>query len=194
MWHDVMIISSTHHRSNYNNPLQPQEPLQIICALRGTVAGVVYCQRSGSPDVFLHKCFLTIYAVQHLILHRKVKSFLLARLYSALHLDIHFELRLFFLFLQQLYSLWSLQQKKKRLNNRHRRTWYQNVLTSASRTTLQTLWRPFLQSFKPPDNFSGPSKSPCFWLGCFPSFSSLDSFGSGLKGFAWWSSESWLSL
>ena len=52
----------------------------------------------------------------------------LTRQFSALQLDIRLELRMLFLISSHLNSLHQLQHKKKRLNNRRRRTRFRQSL------------------------------------------------------------------
>ena len=121
---DVVNNSLTPHRSKYNSPLKPLELIQVLSALPNTISGISYCHRSGSSDIcqLLNASFLTIHAVSHILLHRKLKLVSVTRHFSALQLEIRLELGMYFLISCHLHSLRQLQQKKKRMSSRRRRT------------------------------------------------------------------------
>ena len=127
IWHDVKNNSLTPHSSNFNNPLSPTA---LIQALPCDIAAIIYCQRTGSPDVFqlLRQSFLVITPVRHLLSHGKQHNPDLVRQYRVLHLPIHLELKIYFLLTQHLYQLKTLTRKKSRLNNKRRRTLYRRTL------------------------------------------------------------------
>ena len=130
IWHDVIFNSLTPHPSNFNNPLSPTALLQELRAFPCDIAAIIYCQRTGSPDVFhlLRQSFLVITPVRHLLSHRKQHNLALVRHNSALHLAIHLELKIYFLPSQHLHQLTNLTRKKSRLNNRRRRSLYRRTL------------------------------------------------------------------
>ena len=130
IWHDVINNSFTPHSSNFNNPLSPTAFLQELRALPCDIAAIIYCQRTGSPDVFrlLHQSFLVISPVRYLLFHRKEHNLALVRQYGVLHLAIHFELKIYFLLSQHFHQLTNLTRKKSRLNNRRRRSSYRRTL------------------------------------------------------------------
>ena len=51
-WHDVINNSLTPHSSNYHNPLSTEALVHTLSALPCDLVAIVYCQRTGSPDVF----------------------------------------------------------------------------------------------------------------------------------------------
>ena len=53
IWHDVIDKSLAPHSSNFNRPLSQPALLQELCALLCDIAAIVYCQHTGSPDVFV---------------------------------------------------------------------------------------------------------------------------------------------
>ena len=124
IWHDVINNSLTPHSSNFNSPLSPTALIQELRALPCDIAAIIYCQRTGSPDVFqlLRQSFLVISPVHHLLSHRKQHNPDLVRQYRVLHLPIHLELKIYLLLSQHLYQLKTLTRKKSRLNNKRRRT------------------------------------------------------------------------
>ena len=130
IWHDVINNSLTPHSSNFNNPLSPTALIQELRALPCDIAAIIYCQRTGSPDVFqlLRQTFLVISPVRHLLSHRKQHNSDLVCRYRGLHLPIHLELKIYFLLSQHLYQLKTLTCKKSRLNNKRRRTLYRRSL------------------------------------------------------------------
>ena len=130
IWHDVINNSLTPHSSNFKHPLSPKALLQELRALPCDIAAIIYCQRTGSPDIFqlLRQSFLVISPVRHLLSHRKQHNADLVRQYSVLHLPIHLELKIYFLLSQHIRQLQTLTRKKSRLNNKRRRTLYRRTL------------------------------------------------------------------
>ena len=124
IWHDVNNNSLTPHSSNYHNPLSPKALFHTLSDLPCDIVAIVYCQRTGSPDVFylIRQSFLVLHPVKHLLSHRKQHNPSIVQQYRLLHLDIKIELHLFFLLSRHLHSLTSLPQKKSRPNNKRRRT------------------------------------------------------------------------
>ena len=130
IWHDVINNSFTPHSSNFKNPLSPTDLIQELRALPYDIAAIVYCQRTGSPDVFqlLRQLFLVISPVRHLLSHRKQRDLSLVCQYSVLHLAAHLELRSYFQLSQHLHQLKTLTTKKSKLNNRRPRSLYRRTL------------------------------------------------------------------
>ena len=124
IWHDVINNSLTPHSSNYHTPLSPQALLHTLSALPCDIVAIVYCQRTGSPDVFhlLQQSFLVLHPVKYLLSHRKQHTPSIVQKYRLLHLDIRIELHIFFLLSRHLHNLTSLPKKKSRPNNKRRRT------------------------------------------------------------------------
>ena len=129
IWHDVIKNSLTPHSASFINPLSPTALLQELRALPCDLAAIVYCQHKGSPNVFqlLRQSFLVISPVRHLLSHRKQHNLDLVRQYSVLHLDVHLELKNYFLLSQPLHQLTTLTRKESRLNNRRRRSLYRRT-------------------------------------------------------------------
>ena len=96
IWHDVINNSLTPHSSDFNSPLSPTALIQEQRALPCDIAAIVYCQRTGSPDVFqlLRQSFLVIIPVHHFLSNRKQHNLAFVRQYSVLHLAIHLELQI----------------------------------------------------------------------------------------------------
>ena len=126
IWHDVINNSLTPHSSNYHNPLSPQALVHTLSALPCDIVAIVYCQRTGSPDIFhlLQQSFLVLHPVKHLLSHRKQYNPSIVQRYRLLHLDIKIELHIFFLLSRHLHKLASLPKKKCRPNNERRRTFF----------------------------------------------------------------------
>ena len=114
--------SLTPHSSFFNRPLSSPTLIGELRALPCDIAAIIYCQRTGSPDVFqlLRQSFLVISPVR-LLSHRKQRDLVSVRQYSVLHLAVHLELQIYFLLSQHLHHLKNLTTKKLRLNNRRRR-------------------------------------------------------------------------
>ena len=130
IWHDVINNSLTPHSSNFNNPLFPTALIQELRALPCDIAAIIYCQRTGSPDIYqlLRQSFLVISPVHHLLSHRKQHNPDLVRQYKVLHLAVQLELKICFLLSHHLHQLTNLTRKKSRLNNRRRRSLYRRTL------------------------------------------------------------------
>ena len=130
IWHDVINISLTPHSSNFNHALSPQALIQELRALPCDIAAIVYCQQTGSLDVFqlLRQSFVVINPVRHLLPHRKQPDLTLVRRYSVLHLAAHLELKIYFLLSQNFYQMKTLTTKKSRLNYRRRRSLHHRTL------------------------------------------------------------------
>ena len=124
IWHDVINNSLTPHSSNYHNPLSPQALVHTLSALPCDIVAIVYCERTGSPDVFhlLQQSFLILHPVKYLLSHRKQHNPSIVQQYRLLHLDIKIELHIFFLLSRHLHNLTSWPKKKSRPKNKRRRT------------------------------------------------------------------------
>ena len=124
IWHDVINNSLTPHSSNYHNPLSPQALVHTLSALPCDIFAIVYCERTGYPDVFhiLQQCFLILHPVKYLLSHRKQHNPSIVQQYRLLHLDIKIELHIFFLLSRHLHNLTYLPKKNSRPKNKRRRT------------------------------------------------------------------------
>ena len=124
IWHDVINNTLTPHSSNYHNPLSPEALVHTLSTLPCDIVANVYCQRTGSRDVFhlLQQSFPVIHPVKHLLSHRKQHNPSIVQRYRLLHLAIKIELHIFFLLSRHLHHLTSLPKKKSRPNNKRRRT------------------------------------------------------------------------
>ena len=128
-WHDVINNSLTPHSSNYHNPLSPEDLVHTLSALACDSVAIVYCQRTGSPDVFLllWQSFLVLHPVKHLLSHRKQHNLSIVQQYRSLDLDIKIEFHIFFLLSRHIHNLTSLPKKKTRPNNKRRRTLFRRL-------------------------------------------------------------------
>ena len=124
IWHDVINNSITPHSSNYNNPLDTQQLILVLQKLPVKIKAIVYCQREGAPDIFpeLNRNFLTIHVVKETLSDRKLRDHQLLLKYQKLHLDRKLELKIYLLVSKHISNLLALKNKKKRLNNRRRKT------------------------------------------------------------------------
>ena len=141
IWHDVINNSITPHPSNYNNPLDTQQLILVLRKLPVNIKAIVYCQREGAPDIFpaLNRNFLTIHVVKETLSDKKLRDHQLLLKYQKLHLDRKLELKLYLLVSKHISNLLALKNKKKRPNNRRRKTNF--------RRQFQNTWRN--QSFIP---------------------------------------------
>ena len=122
IWHDVINYSLTHTPPTLITPCLQTALIQALRALPCDIAAIIYCQRTGSPDVFqlLRQSFPVISPVRHLLSHRKQHDLTLVRQYSVLHLAAHPKLGISFLLSQHLHQLKTSTTKKSRPNNRRR--------------------------------------------------------------------------
>ena len=90
IWHDVINYSLTPHSSDYHNPLSPQALVHTLSALPCDIVAIVYCQRTGSADVFhlLQQSFLILHPVKLLLSHREQHNPSIVQQYRLLHLEI----------------------------------------------------------------------------------------------------------
>ena len=108
IWHDVTNNSLTPHSSNFNRPLSPPDLIHELCSLPCDIAAIVYCQRTGSPDVYhlLRQSFVVISPVRHLLSHLQQRPLALVRQYSVVHLAIHLELQIPFFCCPNTFITW----------------------------------------------------------------------------------------
>ena len=52
IWHDVLNNSISSHRTNNYTPCPLDELLAYLQSKRRQISGIVYCRRTGTPDVF----------------------------------------------------------------------------------------------------------------------------------------------
>ena len=120
IWHNSLTPDS----SNYYKLLSPQDLVHALSALPCDVVAIVYCQRTGSPDVshLLRQPVLFFHPVKYLLSHRKQHNPSIVQKYRLLHLDVKIELLIFFLLSRHIRNFNSLPKKKNRPNNKRRRT------------------------------------------------------------------------
>ena len=133
IWHDVINNSIAPHSSNYNSPFDAQQLISALKRLRVKIKAIVYCQRKGAPDIFadLNRHFLTIHVVRETLSDRKLKDHQLLQQYQELHLEKKLELKIYLLVSKHISNLYALKNKKKRPNNRRRKTNFRRQLLNA---------------------------------------------------------------
>ena len=52
IWHDVVSISLSEHRSNRDNPCEIDKLLEILTGPKHKIEAILYCRRLGSPNLF----------------------------------------------------------------------------------------------------------------------------------------------
>ena len=197
IWQDLINNSLSPHPSNFIYPLSPTALIQELRALPCDIAAIVYCQRTGSPDVFqlLRQSFLVISLVRDLLSHHKQHNFAPIRQYSVFHLAVHLELQFFFLPSQHLHHLRTFNYKESRLNKRRRRSLHRRAPWLSNSSPRNSHFFPLAL---PPTLFTLPtplsSQQRCFLSSFFyclglvlslPGFSFLDTFSGGFRGVAW---------
>ena len=95
LWHDLINNTITPHKSNN---YQPQSVNQLVASLRSltNLCGIVYCQRTGSPNIFedLRTLDCPIIQVTTDILSKsEQRSEVFVEKYKALHQSSDLELR-----------------------------------------------------------------------------------------------------
>lgn len=51
IWHDIINNSLTPHNTNKNRPCSIPELIEIILQYKNRISGIVYCQRTGAPNI-----------------------------------------------------------------------------------------------------------------------------------------------
>lgn len=135
IWHDVINNSLSRHPSNHNRPLSPEQLITAIRNLPCQIQGVIYCEREGCPEVFeiLQANFTTVHAVRHTFSRRKLTATLIQE-YRQLHPPIPLEEKNYLLITRYINNLQRFQIKKKRKNNKQRRSAYRRSLQATSQT------------------------------------------------------------
>ena len=125
IWQDVVNNSLSEHPSNSNNPLTPQQFINVLVGYGSRIKAVVYCKRQGVPDIFssLKKTLLTVHILKDLISKRKARDRKLLKQYSSLHQLHELELKSLTLVFKYSANFYFLIQKSrpKKLNKRRRR-------------------------------------------------------------------------
>lgn len=126
IWHDAVNNSVSKHPSNNNRPLSAPELVEQLLRYRSHILAVVYCQRSGTEDIYTHlkaSGILTLHIIRDLISKRKAKDTSLVKKYSALHQLPRLEVKTLTIVRRYSKNLSVLLKKKlrKKLSKRRRR-------------------------------------------------------------------------
>ena len=200
IWHDVINNYLTPHSSNFNHPLSPQALIQELRALPCDIAAIVYCQRTGSPDVLqlLRQSFLVRSAVRHLLSRRKQHNLALVQQYSVLHLAVHLKLKIFFFVVSTPSSIEDLNSQEIQTQQSTPSVF---IPPHPPRPATAVFINQFFPSHTSADTvhtsdtlifFALLLLLQIFCLGLVvppPGFPFLDPFGGGFRGAAWVVSE-----
>ena len=70
IWHDVINISMSKHRSNNDNPLTPESLIKIIEEYKNKISAIIYVHRQNNTNIYgrlVETGILTIIVTKHLI-------------------------------------------------------------------------------------------------------------------------------
>ena len=96
IWHDVLNNSISPHRTNNYTPCRLDELLVYLQSKRRQISGIVYCRRTGTPDIFedLRKTeIIVIKTTGSLISRRKRQNPAVLREYLQVHQSSELELK-----------------------------------------------------------------------------------------------------
>ena len=96
IWHDVLNNSISSHSTNNYMPCPLDELLLYLQSKRRQINGIVYCRRTGTPDIFedLRKTdIIVVKTTDSLISTRKRQNPAVLREYLQLHLSSELELK-----------------------------------------------------------------------------------------------------
>ena len=96
IWHDMLNNSISSHRTNNYTPCPLDELLAYLQSKRRQISGIVYCRRTGTPDVFedLRKTeIIVIKTTGSLISRRKRQNPVVLKEYLQLHQSSELELK-----------------------------------------------------------------------------------------------------
>ena len=132
IWHDAINNTLTPHSSNFYSPLTPSQLIAEIQKLPVVIKAVVYCQRESAPEIYdlLKQHFPTVHMTKDILSHRKLNDEHLLEKYTKLHLEPELELKTYILISKYISNISALKSKKKRLNNKRRKTIFRRSLNS----------------------------------------------------------------
>ena len=116
IWHDVVSKSISKHRSNRDNPCEIDKLLEILTGLKQKIEAIVYCRRSGSPNLFqqLKKTgFLILDVKRRLTSTRKRNNPDFLADFAAIHPQSSTDIKLIRTVLENKDILRSLVKKKR---------------------------------------------------------------------------------
>ena len=114
VWHDLINNSISSHKLNNYRPSSVQELANYLTTNNNKFKALVYCQRTGTPDIFkelLSTGILVLRVTEHLISERKEKTMLGD--YRVLHQETAREIKSLDIVLRQQRNLKALLKKEK---------------------------------------------------------------------------------
>ena len=96
IWHDVRNNSISSHRTNNYTPCPLDELLAYLQSKRRQISGIVYCRRTGTPDIFEDLRKTEIFVIKttgSLISRRKRQNPAVLREYLQLHQSSELKLK-----------------------------------------------------------------------------------------------------
>ena len=88
IWHDAVNNSLSRHASNFNTRLTPKQLQRILIHYKHCISAIVYCKRSGNPDVFQKLCetgILTLNVKKSILSKRKSKNLFIIKDLARVH-------------------------------------------------------------------------------------------------------------
>ena len=130
IWHDAINNSLTPHSSNFYSPLTRSQLIAEIQKLPVIIKAKVYCQRESAPKIYdlLKQHFQTVHMTEDILSHRKLNDKHLLQKFRKLNLEPELALKTYLLIAKYISNLSALKSKKKRLNNKRRKTLYRRSL------------------------------------------------------------------
>ena len=134
IWHDLINNTLSGHPIKEIPAETPQSLVETLRSIKHKVSAIVYCQRLGTPDVYLELKTSGIPVIsvrKNLLSKRKQSNIILNIKYSALHQESNLELKSLIIVLKHADNLklltantrtkkTRLSQKKRRANQRAR--------------------------------------------------------------------------
>ena len=96
IWHDVINISLSKHRSNNDNPLTPQSLIKILKEFKNKISAIIYIHRQNTPNFYgrlVERGILTINVTKHLISKRKASNKKIIRKLKLIHPPAFLEIK-----------------------------------------------------------------------------------------------------
>ena len=88
IWHDAVNNSLSRHASNFNTGLTPKQLQRSLIHYEHCISTIVYCKRSGTPDVFQKLCetgILTLNVKKSILSKRKSKNLFIIKDLARVH-------------------------------------------------------------------------------------------------------------
>ena len=116
IWHDAVNNSLSRHPSNFNTRLTPKQLQRILIHYKHCISAIVYCKRSGTPDVFQKLCetgILTLNVKKSILSKRKSKNLFIIKDLARVHPTTKTDLTILSTVLAHTEELEKLNKKKR---------------------------------------------------------------------------------